>query len=68
MSRRAAWLAWSLCALCLALAMATLILAVLNGRTPGEIVIDEGIVAVATLVVAFSVVGPLVASATGSTT
>lgn len=48
---RAGWLAWSLRALCLALATGTLILALLNGRTPSEILIDEGIVAVATLAV-----------------
>ena len=33
----AAWLAWSLCLLCVALAVASLILALLNGRTLGEI-------------------------------
>ena len=62
MSRRAAWLAWSLCTLCVALAAGSLILAVLNGRAPSEILIDEGIVAIATLAVAFSVVGALIAS------
>ena len=62
MSRRAAWLAWSMCALCVALAAGSFLLALLNGRSPREILIDEGIVAVATLAVAFSVVGALIAS------
>ena len=62
MSRRAVWLAWSLCALCVALAAGSFVLALLNGRSPREILIDEGIVAVATLAVAFSVVGALIAS------
>ena len=62
MSRRAAWLAWSLCGLCMVLAAGSLIIAVLNGRAPSEILIDEGIVAVATLTSAFSVVGAVVAS------
>jgi hypothetical protein len=53
-----AWLVWSLCLLCVALAAASLILALLNGRAPSEILIDEGIAAVVTLAVAFSVVGP----------
>ena len=62
MSRRAAWLAWSLCGLCMVLAAGSLIIAVLNGRAPSEILIDEGIVAVATPTSAFSVVGAVVAS------
>ena len=57
-----AWLAWSLYALCVALAAASLILGLLNGRALSEILIDEGIAAIATLTVAFSVVGGLVAS------
>jgi hypothetical protein len=36
-ARAAAWLAWSLCALCVALAVASPILGLLNGRTLGEI-------------------------------
>jgi hypothetical protein len=48
--------------LCVALAAASLILALLNGRTLGEIFVDEGIVAIAILTVAFSVVGALIAS------
>jgi hypothetical protein len=63
MSRRtAAPFAWSLCALCVALAAASLLLAALNGRVPREILIDEGIIAIATLAVAFSVVGALIVS------
>jgi len=60
--RTAAWIAWSLCLLCVALATASLILGLLNGRTLGEIFISEGIVTFATLTVSFSVVGALVAS------
>src|SRR5215217_1470347 len=61
-ARVAAWLAWSLCALCVALAAANFILALLNGRTLGEIFISEGIVTFATWTVSFSVVGALIAS------
>ena len=60
--RSAAWIAWSLCVLCVALAVASLILALLNGRTLGEIFISSGIITFATLPVSFSVVGALVAS------
>jgi hypothetical protein len=56
--RTAAWIAWSLCLLCVALATASLILGLLNGRTLGEIFISEGIATFATLTVSFSVVGP----------
>ena len=45
-------LAWSLCA---ALGAASLILGLLYGRTPSEIQIDEGIMAVATMAVSYSV-------------
>jgi two-component system, NarL family, sensor kinase len=66
MSRRAAsYLAWSLCALCVALAVDSLILGLLNGRTLGEIFLTwsgPAIVALATLIVSFSVVGVLIAS------
>ena len=34
-TRTAAWIAWSLCLLCVTLAMASLILAILNERTLG---------------------------------
>jgi hypothetical protein len=51
-----------MCALSVALAAGSFLLALLNGRSPREILIDEGIVAVATLAVAFSVVGALIAS------
>jgi hypothetical protein len=57
-----AWIAWSLCLLCVALAAASLMLSLLNGRTLGEIFVDEGIVMIATLTVAFSLVGALIAS------
>ena len=60
--RGVAWLAWSLGLLCVALAAASLILAILNGRTLGQIFIEEGIVAIAALTAAFSVVGALIAS------
>jgi hypothetical protein len=60
--RAAARLAWSLGALCVALAAASLILALLNERTLGEIFVEEAIVTIATLTVAFSVVGALIAS------
>jgi hypothetical protein len=62
MSRHAVLFAWSLCALCVALAAGSFLFALLNGRSPREILIDEGIVAVATLAVAFSVLGALIAS------
>jgi hypothetical protein len=62
MSRRAAsYLAWSLCTLCVALAMASLILGLLNGRTLVEIFIAWSIT-FATLIVSFSVIGALIAS------
>src|ERR687894_1729766 len=60
--RGVARLAWSLGLLCVALAAASLILAILNGRTLGQIFIEEGIVAIAALTAAFSVVGALIAS------
>ncbi len=62
MTRRAAWLAWLLCGLCLALASGMLLLAVLNDRTLSEILIDEGIVGLAILTAAFCIVGALIAS------
>jgi hypothetical protein len=61
-TRAASWLAWTVWSLCLVLAAGSLVLAALNGRTPREILIDEGIPVIATLAVAFSVVGALVAS------
>jgi hypothetical protein len=63
--RAAAWLAWSLCVLCVALAAASPILALLNGRTLGQIFMAGGgppILTLATLTVSFSVVGALIAS------
>jgi MFS family permease len=64
-ARVAAWLAWSLCLLCVALAVAGLILALFNGLTLGEIFMawdGPSIVTLATLIVSFSVVGALIAS------
>jgi hypothetical protein len=63
MSRRAAssYLAWSLCTLCVALAVASLILGLFNGRTLVEIFIAWSIT-FATLIVSFSVIGALIAS------
>src|ERR671912_458050 len=64
-TRLAAWLAWSLCLLCVALAVAGLILALLNGLTLGEIFLAWSGPPVATLltqIVSFSVVGALIAS------
>src|SRR3712207_430917 len=64
-ARASAWVAWPLCLLCMALAVASLILAFLNGRTPSEIFLDlDGptIGSLATQAVSFSVVGALIAS------
>jgi hypothetical protein len=64
-ARVAAWLAWSLCMLCVALAVAGLILALLNGSTLGEIFLARSGPSVAILltqIVSFSVVGALIAS------
>jgi hypothetical protein len=58
-------LAWSLCVLCVVLAVASLILALLNGRTLGEIFLAVDGPSIATLpteAVSFSVVGALIAS------
>jgi len=59
--RASSWLAWSICLLCVALAVGSLLLAVLNRRTMGEI-FGEAIVTISALTVAFSVVGALIAS------
>jgi hypothetical protein len=61
-TRAAAWLAWSLCGLCVTLAVGSLLLGFLNGRTLGEIFVGEDIVMIATLSVAFSAVGAMIAS------
>src|ERR671911_572985 len=64
-ARAAARLAWSLCLLCVALAVAGLILALLNGLTLGEIFLAWAGPPVATLlaqIVSYSVVGALIAS------
>ena len=55
-------LAWFICLLCVTLASGSLLLALLNGRTPGEILIEENIIGIAVLTMAFSVVGALVAA------
>ena len=55
-------LAWSVCLLCVGLAAGSLILGSLNGHTLGELLIDEQIIGIAVLTVAFSVVGALVAA------
>jgi hypothetical protein len=55
-------LAWSVCLLCVGLAAGSLLLAGLNGRTFGEILIEEQNIGIAVLTVAFSVVGALIAS------
>ncbi len=62
MGVRVSWLAWSLCILCVALAVAGVILGVLNGRDLAEIFVEEGIAMISALTVAFSVVGAIVAS------
>src|ERR687894_1428694 len=66
MSRRtAAWLAWSLCLMSVALAAASPILALLNGRTLDDIFLTRGgppIAHLAIIAVSFSVVGALIAS------
>ncbi|MDQ4127063.1 MAG: hypothetical protein M3151_03785 [Actinomycetota bacterium] len=61
-TRVSSGLAWVISLLCVALAAGSLILGPLNGRTPGEILIDENIVGIAILTIAFSVVGVLIAS------
>jgi hypothetical protein len=65
-ARVAPWRAWTLCALCVALATATLILALLNGHTLAVIFLawssGPSIAALSTLTVSFSVVGALIAS------
>jgi hypothetical protein len=58
-------LAWSLCLLCVALAVASLILALLNGRTLGEIFLawdGPSIAVLPTWTVSFSIIGALIAS------
>ena len=63
-ARVAAWLAWPLCLLCVALAAACLIFSLLNGHTLYEMVLT-GIpttVILLTQMVSFSVVGALIAS------
>ena len=64
-ARTAAWMAWSLFLVCVVLATASPILGLLNGHTLAEIFTawsGPSIVALATLIVSFSVVGALIAS------
>jgi hypothetical protein len=64
-ARVAAWLAWSLCLMSVALAAASLILALLNGLTLDDIFLARGgppIAHLAIVAVSFSVVGALIAS------
>jgi hypothetical protein len=63
--RAAAWLVWLLCLLCVVVAVASLILALLNGRTLGEIFLawdGPSLAVLPTWTVSFSVVGALIAS------
>ncbi len=55
-------LAWFICLSCVTLAAGSLLLALVNGRTLGEFFVEENIVLIVTLTVAFSAVGALVAS------
>src|SRR3712207_3303290 len=55
-------LALFLCLLCVGLASGSLVLALLNGRTLDEVIVEESILTVAVLTAAFSVVGALIAS------
>ena len=64
-ARVTAWLAWSLCLMSVALAAASLILALLNGSTLDDIFLTQGgppIAHLAIIAVSFSVVGALIAS------
>ncbi|MDP8900634.1 MAG: hypothetical protein M3N33_05700, partial [Actinomycetota bacterium] len=55
-------LSWFICLLCVALGVVSLLLGLLNGRTLGEFFVEENIVSIFALTVAFSGVGALVAS------
>ena len=55
-------LAWFICLLCVALGVGSLLLGLLNGRTLGEFFVEENVVLIFALTVAFSGVGALVAS------
>ena len=59
-TRAALWLAGILCLVGMVLSAGTLLLALLNERTLGEILIDEGILTMAILVVTLSVVGAVI--------
>jgi hypothetical protein len=60
--RASSGLALLACLLCVGLAVGGLVLAPLNGRTMGEILVEGNTLAVAVLTVAFYVVGALIAS------
>ena len=61
-ARIASRIAWSLCLLCVALAVGSLLLGPLNGYSLREILLEEDALTVAVMVVTFSVVGALIAS------
>ena len=55
-------LAWFICLLCVTLGVGSLLLGLLNGRTLGEFFVEENVILIFALTVAFSSVGALVAS------
>lgn len=59
---RASWLVWPLSLLSSAMALVSVSLAVLNGRSLSEMVVDEIIVTIAILALAFSITGALIAT------
>ena len=61
-TRVSSGLALFFCLLCVGLASGSLALAFLNGRTLGEAIVEDSILTIAVLTVAFSVVGALIAS------
>src|SRR3712207_2015812 len=61
-TRVSSGLALFLCLLCVGLASGSLALAFLNGRTLGEVIVEDSILTIAVLTAAFSVVGALIAS------
>jgi hypothetical protein len=61
-TRVSSGLALFFCLLCVGLASGSLVLALLNGRTLNEVIVEESILTIAVLTAAFSVVGALIAS------
>src|SRR5918998_4630969 len=61
-TRVSSGLALFFCLLCVGLALGSLALAFLNRRTLGEAIVEDSILTIAVLTVAFSVVGALIAS------